>query len=274
MYIEFVIADNFLLTYLAAVTATRLCHKRVNVWRCLLASTAGTVAAVFYPLLNVSSAWLFVIKIALGLTLSVILFIKTPRFIPSCLLFFGSTFMFGGACYAVGLVIYSDMSKAAAFSRRCPLFLVLGTGAVVYLIVRYVIKHTRLARARAPYECNTEVNVFGKSLLFSAFMDTGNCVFDDVTGLPVVITNAERFTSKLDNESAAEFIKNVDKFRKMPITTPAGTAKAYLIKPTRITVYSDKQEHNIDAMVGLVQGREFSAEHEMLLGPAVLSEGV
>lgn len=272
MYIEFVIADNFLLTYLAAVTATRLCRKRVSIWRCMTAATIGTVAAVFYPLLTVPAPWLFAIKISLGLILSVILFIKTPRFLPSCLLFFGATFTFGGACYALGLVMYSDMTRAAEFSKRCPLFLVLGTCAIMYLSIRYILKRTRLPRARAPYEYGAEVTVFGKSLKFSAFLDTGNCVYDDKTGLPVVITNAERFTSKLDVESAREFLKSVDKFRRLSVTTPVGTASAYLIKPTQITVYSDKHKHKIDAMVGLVQGREFSAEHEMLLGPTALAD--
>ncbi|MDE7464039.1 MAG: sigma-E processing peptidase SpoIIGA, partial [Clostridiales bacterium] len=238
MYIEFVIADNFLLTYLAGATACGLCHKRVNVIRLLIASAVGTVVAVFYPFMKLNTVAQFAVKISLGIGLCFIMFFKTKRPITSSLLFFGSTFAYGGACYALGLVIYSDAAKAAAFSRRYPLFMVLTTGVVVFFLSRYVIKRLRAARAREPYELGADVEVFGKSLHFDAFLDTGNCVFDDVTGLPVVITDCERFSKKLDGESAFEFLKNIDKFRLLKVKTPAGEADAHVIGPTCITVYS------------------------------------
>lgn len=273
MYIEFVIADNFLLTYLAGSTAIGLCHKRVDVLRLLLASGVGTVVAVFYPFMRLNTVLQFVVKISLGLLLCFIMFFKTKRPITSSLLFFLSTFAYGGACYALGLVIYSDAAKAAAFSRRYPLFLVLGAGAVLFLISRYVIKRLRAARARAPYELRADVEVLGKSMSFDAYLDTGNCVFDEVTGLPVIITDCERFGKKLDGEAAFEFLKNVDRFRKLKVKTPAGEADARMVGPARVTVYSADEPHKIDAMVGLVGGR-ISSSHEMLLSPAVIAECV
>ena len=67
MYIEFVILDNFVLTFLAGTVAARLCHSRVNVFRAVGASTLGTVVAVFYPYLH-CGFWLQLgLKIALWL---------------------------------------------------------------------------------------------------------------------------------------------------------------------------------------------------------------
>lgn len=273
MYIEFVIADNFLLTFLAGATAAGLCHKRVDVFRLMAAATVGTVVAVFYPYMRLGVAMQFVVKITLGVALCFIMFFKTKRPITSSLLFFGSTFAYGGACYALGLIIYSDAAKAAAFSRRYPLFMTLATGAVVFLAARYVIKRLKAARARAPYELGADVEVLGKCLHFEAYLDTGNCVFDDVTGLPVIITDCERFSKKLNGEAAFEFLKNIDRFRLLTVKTPAGESRARMVGPCRVTVYSADEPHKIDAMVGLVGGR-FSSAHEMLLNPAIMAEGV
>lgn len=274
MYIEFVIADNFLLTYLAGATASALAHKRANVWRLLAAATVGTAVAVFYPYFKLGFLAQLSVKITLWLTLCVIIFVKTPRLVTSSLLFLGCTFAYGGASYALGLMLCSNASGASEFCRKCPLFFVLGCGSAVYLCARYIVKKLRLPHARAPYEYGTDVEIFGKTLHFEAFLDTGNCVFDGKTGLPVVITDAERFASKLDIESSREFLKRLREFRQITVKTPAGAASAYVIKPTNITVYSDRRGHKIDAMVGLVGGGNFSAAHEMLLNPAVIAEGI
>jgi len=271
MYIEFVIADNFLLTYLAGAAATRLCHKKVCVWRLAVASVLGTIVAVFYPFMRLNVAAQFAVKISLGAALCAVLFVKTPRPITSSLLFFGCTFMFGGACFAIGLVLYSDVSAATEFSRKCPLFAVLGIGAAMYACLRYCIKRLRVTRARAPYKYEIDVKIYGTTLRFDSFLDTGNCVFDDVTGLPVVITDFAMFSSKLNTDASREFLKSVDGLRKISVRTAAGEASAFVLKPTEITVYSDGAGHKIDAMIGLVCGSRMSAAHEMLLNPAVVS---
>ncbi len=274
MYIEFVIADNFLLTFLAGAAAARLCHKRENVFRLMIASTVGTVFAVFYPYMRVGAAANLAIKGALGVVLCMILYFKTRRPITSSLLFLGCTFAFGGASYALGLIIYSSASGASEFSMKYPLFLTLGTGAAVYMCVKYAAKKLVVARARAPYEFGTEIEIFGEKLTFDAFLDTGNSVFDEKSGLPVVITDCARFTSKLGESGAREFLKNIDRFRSLEIVTAAGRAKAYILKPTAVTVYSDGHGHKINAMLGIVGGGKFCAAHEMLLGPAIASEGL
>lgn len=276
MYIEFVIADNFLLTYLAGSAATRLCRNKVNVWRLLIASTVGTVIAVFYPFLRAGAGIQLIVKLSLWVVLSVVMFYKTPRALVASLMFLGCTFAFGGASYALGLILYSNSAAATTFSLKCPLFLVLGTGATVYVCMRYCIKRMRLPRARAPYEYGTEIEIFGKRMTFAAFLDTGNCVFDGRTGLPVVITDLDSFTAKLDGKAAVEFVKGLPKLRKITAKTPAGSADIYIVEPSEITVYSDMHRHKINAMVGLVcgQGKRFSATHEMLLNPAAMTEGI
>ncbi len=273
MYIEFVIVDNFVLTLLAGSAAARLCHKRVNIWRLIAAAAVGTVVAVFYPFLR-SSAAEFAVKLALWCVLSFIMFFKTQKSAVSGVLFLGCTFAFGGASYALGLILYSSASGAAEFCGKYPLCLTLGTGAAVYIGMRGVAKRLRLKRAREPYDYGAEVEIFGRKLTFEAFLDTGNCVFDPRTGLPVMITDAERFTSKLDATGAGEFVKNIDKFRTMTVETAAGETRIYILKPKSVTVYSDRHGHKIDAMVGLVGGRRFGSAHEMLIGPAAISEAV
>lgn len=273
MYIEFVILDNFLLTYLAGAISARGCHKRVNVWRTLAASAVGTLAAVFYPFMRCGFWIQLLIKIALGCVLCVILFVKTKKPVTSSLLFFGSTFALGGAVYAVWTGLCSANSAVSAYCKQCPVFICLAVGCVVYFCSRYAIKKLKAVRARAPYEYVTDVEIFGCRLHFNAFLDTGNCVFDDRTGLPVVIADIDRFSGKLGDGASREFLKNFDGYRTIKIVTPAGETTARVVKPTKITVYSDRHGHTIEAMIGLVGGNKFPAAHEMLLNPIVIAEG-
>lgn len=274
MYIEFVIADNFLLTYLAGSAATRLCHNKVKVWRLLVAAIVGTTVAVFYPFID-GILLSLAVKLALWIVLSFILFFKTPRAFVAAVMFLGCTFAFGGACYAVMLCLCGG-KNVSEFVARYPICLVLLCGLVAYAAVRYCIRRMRVPRVRAPYEYGTEVSVFDTTLKFAAFLDTGNCVFDARSGLPVVITDIDRFTEKLDGTAAVKFAKTLPKLRTMTARTLAGETVIYLVEPTAITVYSDRHWHKINAMVGLVggQGKRFSDLHEMLLCPAAMTEGV
>lgn len=273
MYIEFVILDNFLLTYLAGATAARLAKKRPSTVRLVIASIVGTGVAIAYPFMKAGIWAQILIKLALGMTLCVIMYFKTPRFLTSSLLFFGCTFAYGGASYAIGLIVFADASAAARFSAKYPLFLTLGTGAAVFLCSKYIIKRIRIAHARAPFEYDMEIELYGKCLKFKAFLDTGNCVFDEKSGLPLVITDANVFMQKLDAAATREFLTALDGLRRVTVRTAAGQTEARVLKPQRITVYSGSDKHTIDAMVGIVGGRRFSAEHEILI-PVTLAEAV
>lgn len=273
MYIEFVIADNFLLTYLAGSTATRLCHSGVRVLRILIAAAVGTGVAVVYPFLPDELGVTLAVKLSLWVVLCVIMYYKTSRATVAAMLFLGCTFAFGGASYAVMNAFFCGGGRTAAYMRECPVSIVAGTGALTYVACRFCIARLRVARVRAPYECGAEVQAFGDKLRFSAFMDTGNCVFDDRTGLPVIITDMGRFTDKLSCEATVGFAKSIAKLRKIRIKTAAGNAEIYVFRPVAITVYSDRQAHKINALIGLVcdGGERFSATHEMLLGPAAMA---
>ncbi len=268
MYIEFVIADNFLLTYLAGASAAKLSRIRVGVWRLMLAAAAGTVVAVFYPYMHVREWAQFLIKAAVYLTLCFVMYFKCRRPITAALLFLLCTFCLGGATYAVGL--FYGVGEAAEFCKKCPLFIVLGTGAVCYEALRRVAKKVSVLRSRAPYEYIAEIEIFGIKMDFDAFLDTGNSVFDPLSGLPVMVVSASRFVDKLGEASAAEFMKNLPRLRKIDISTAAGNADAYLVKPCSVTVYTDKDRHKIDVMIGLVR----STAREVLIGPAAITEGI
>lgn len=276
MYIEFVIADNFILTFLAGAAAARLCHKRVNIIRTVIAAAMGTLVAVFYPFMKIGFWAQLGVKLALWTLLSAALFLRTPRPVTSALMFLGATFTFGGACYAVWECVCTVYPKALEFCSQQPVFLTMSAAAALYAGVRFIVKRIRVLRSREPYECLAVIDIFGKNLKFSAFMDSGNCVFDDRSGLPIIITDAERFTSKLDGPSATEFLKRVDRLRATTIRTAAGETRVYLLKPTSVTVYTDKREHKIDVMVGLIGGEttRFSRSHELLIGPSAIAEGV
>lgn len=276
MYIELVIADNFILTFFAGTAASRIARDRASVPRVLLASVLGTAIAVLYPFMPNGVALAVVVKVSLWIMLCLIMYAGRTRGGLQSLLFLLCTFAFGGASYAVILALCGGESRAARIISECPVTVVLGSGGAVYLVIKRVATRVRVIRSRAPYEYGTVVDAFGEKMTFRAFLDTGNCVIDGKTGLPVVITDFELFTQKLNGAAAIAFMKKLPHLRKIRAATPAGSAEIYIVEPNGITVYSDRHGHKINAMVGLVSGRGagFSPSHEMLLGPETMAEGV
>lgn len=269
MYIELVILNNFLLTYLAGSAAMRLCRGRICAWRFVAASTVGTCIAVFYPFMDGGRAVELVIKFALWAVLSVIMYYKTPSFRAASIVFLLCTFAFGGVAYAIELCAFGHTDNVSTFFGLC--------GCIAaYGAIRLLAARLRVLRVRAPFEYVVEIEALGTKLMFAAFLDTGNCVYDSETNLPVIVTDVDRFTDKLDTAAATAFLKLRPRLRRISALTPAGEVEICLLRPTRITVYSDRHGHTIDAMVGLAvgQGGRFSRVHEMLIGPETVSEGV
>lgn len=183
VYIEYAIAENFLLDGLLLYAALKCAHAEVSVFRLALASALGAAEGVCFPLVAIPNFCLVLVKLLGGglLCLTAVKRGKMRTYLAATAIFFALTFLFGGLLNALGSPFWGgEGTFPAAF--------VLGGAAVCLFPI--------LHGAKALYRyAKTERSVFpctllagGRKAKMRGFWDTGNCLY--FRGEPVCVISA------------------------------------------------------------------------------------
>ncbi len=263
VYVEYVIADNFTLTYLIAALSYRICLKRVRKLRACVCAIVGTVVAVFYPFIS-SNALLTAIKFALWAVLTLILFAKTPKPIAGGGVFMAVTLLFGGALFALSVTLTGDVDTALRTSvSSVPLSAIIVCGWLVYLIAKRVAVSFNRTRIVNGYSYRFSVTVGEKSKKLIGFMDSGNVLFDNASGLPVIVLSLSAAKELIDENALV-------RTRTLKVQTLTNSGKIMLVRPDKFVLYLSEDKNIFsDVMLGVSGESDFSGT-DALLSPALI----
>lgn len=183
VYIEYVIADNFvidcLLLWAAAVTL-KLPYKK---WRLILGGAVGALCAVVSVFV---SGWLvYLVKLACLVLMCLTAVGVSKKLLWYILLFVAYTFVLGGAIIAlfhffnVGYVT----ENGEFYDLDVPLFVYVLAAVFVAFLCYSVVFYVYRARKIAPYLTKAKVRLGDTVTTVSAFFDSGNTLMHD--GVPV-----------------------------------------------------------------------------------------
>lgn len=190
IYIDRLFLLNLILDYLLLLCSARVCGVRLRRMRYFLSALfgAGFAAASIFPALSFLSLW--PLKLAAGALMALIAYGSEERLLRCCLVFFAVSALFGGAVWAISL-----QSGGSGYSRlyipvSMPV-LVLSFGviyALLSLVFRRSIKNADVSVSEVHLE------FMGKSAELRALHDSGNSLFDPMTGSSVLIGSADTFS--------------------------------------------------------------------------------
>lgn len=103
IYIEYALAENFLLDAMLLWLAMKAAKQEISLWRIVLAAAIGAAFAVAFPLLKTGKTIAYILKFSVGALLCLVA-VKGKgigRYALTALLFFGFSFALGGALLAV-----------------------------------------------------------------------------------------------------------------------------------------------------------------------------
>lgn len=276
-YVELIIIDNLVLTYLLASLSYRVNQMRAKRLRCLAASIIGTAVALAYPFVR-STAWLWVIRILLWAALSLILFFKTRRFKRGALTFLTLTFLFGGATFALNFFVTGSVSAALTQNALKVPFSVLFAATLfcVYITKRLFLKLQKSRDAASSIMRITMV-LLGKRYDLNALMDTGNRLYDDKTGLPVIFVSARALLQRADEKEfvalttgRGESLQRDARYLRLS-TVAGGVNSILLLKPDEFALYSDNGKHILyEVMIGVsFSPMRDSVDYDAVLHPSL-----
>lgn len=199
--IEYSFVINFFVNSLILKLTGLFLKEAPRLW--ILSAIIGSVVAIILPLYNLSWVLKIVIMLAVCSLMVCISFqVKSlKKFLIYFCSVFASTFLFGGACYALENIIGSF-----------PLFVVAIVVVVIYGITKIIF---RTQQKRNMIEKFTYSVIFvdnGKTFYEEGYLDSGNVLYDTLTKKPIILVTFDVFHKLYSNINYINaFTKNYDK---------------------------------------------------------------
>lgn len=242
IYIDRLFILNFICDYLILLGSARVCGVLLRRMRYAVAALFGAVYAVASVLPGFAFLTLLPIKLASGVLIALIAFAKEPKFRRCAAVFFAVSAVFGGTLWA--LSVQGGRGNAVYLPVSMPV-LVLSFG-IIYAALSLVFRRTAKSTGKAVH--TVVIGFLGQSVTLRALYDSGNCLYDPMTGSQVLIAGAQQLVPLLgegvENLSPTELITLYSgKMRLIPysaVGTQSGLLPAF--RPDSLTVDGKTRE--------------------------------
>ena len=197
IYIDELFIMNLIIDYLIVLASGRVCGVKLRRLRYLLAAVLGAAYACGEVLDGFGFLSMPAAKLGCGAIMCVIAFCSDPRPFRCAVTFFAVSAAFGGAVWAASLITGGGTDGYIPMSFEMLAISFALCYAVVSLVFRRAVK-------KAGREILPVGAVFaGHSAVFRALKDTGNGLFDPLTGCEVLVISPRTAGELLPEECRA-----------------------------------------------------------------------
>ena len=260
VYIEYVIIDNLIIDYLMLKATFALTGYPCVRGRLLLCAILGAVIALIYPILKINGVILTLVKICSGLLIVLLSskFSSLRRFYITAVIFFGYTFLLGGAVIGIFSLFGIDYSSENSVALMV---------IPVYFILRAlseVIKFIYHRKSVVMYSYKIKAVLYDNTVNGVGFLDTGNGLYD---GDDPVIVIGKEFFYKLAGQNLPKI-----KLRKITVNTVSGKTQSPLFKLDKLLIYFSDKPNIYNSVTVCVANACVGEGYDVILHPALLKE--
>ena len=211
VYIEYVFLSNLIFNFLLLHFTVKILKIKYKKLRLFLSDLFGTAVAIIIPLFNIASILAVIVKLALSVGIVLILasYKSKKQFFAALLLFWGLTFALGGVLFGIYFIFGIDFSLQQDLSvvSNSPLPLFIGGILCFIFLTKNLVAYISGKKASAKFVYDVALILDGKRLNLQGFLDSGNMLEDEASGLPVVIIVSQKIKAAV-KEKVAEILLN------------------------------------------------------------------
>ncbi len=201
VYIEDTLIENFLITYIILYIIFGFIKEEKNKYRMFFASVFGALISLLYPIINLSSFFILILKICMGYIIKLIAY-KNASLRKQ--IFFFVMFMFITAVYGgINLMLYFCLYGNFESSKKLPTLLILISVFVVTYFIKQCEKVIYKKKTLNNFIYDVVINLNSTTIKTKGYLDSGNILCDTTTNQPVVLVNFKMF-SKINKDFAIQ----------------------------------------------------------------------
>ncbi|MEG0777780.1 MAG: sigma-E processing peptidase SpoIIGA [Oscillospiraceae bacterium] len=216
---------NLIINYFILLATAKLCAMPLRRWRFALAGALGALYSVLVllpPLRFLASP---ITKLALGAFMTLIAFGNARRLLKPFIAFLAVSAAFGGAVFAASMLAGNAPGEGLYINASLRVLLL--SFAACYLALTLVFN--RLTKKRSRETVSVRISLCGKTAEFKALRDTGNELYDPVSGLPVMVAGFQTASALLPENCTLALQKGAPEFFETLMENAALRAKFRLV---------------------------------------------
>jgi len=204
IYLDRLFILNLIIDYLLLLGSARVCGVKLRRRRYFFSALTGAVYAVCSVLPHLDFLRTAFFKLCTGLLMALIAFGKEEKLLRCILIFLSVSVFFGGAVWAISMR-GEGMGKSAVYLPVSMPVLALSFG-ICYAVLSLVFRRTGRSMGRKTHEIS--ISLRGKSLSLTALEDSGNSLYDPISGSAVIIASKSALTPLF--EDCAEILMDAE----------------------------------------------------------------
>ncbi len=191
IYIDRLFFLNLALDYLIVLCSARLCGIKLRRLRYAASAVFGALYAVLSLLPGLDFLTLAPIKLMCGALMALIAYGGEEKLLRCCLVFFAVSALFGGAVWAISLQNDGSLGSGAYIPVSFPVLVISFslTYAVLSVIFRRSVKSADISVS------DVAVTFMGRRVYLRCLHDSGNSLFDPLSGDAVLIAPASKLSA-------------------------------------------------------------------------------
>lgn len=299
IYLDIIILENIIINYLILMVTARFSKNRAGNLRLLLGAVLGAiylVLMILLPEMEVYTTILSKLLLSIAMVAATFSFKKMSEFLKTLVLFYASTFIFAGACFAFmffnkegSIVRNGAVITALSFvdAKWSELVLAIGTAFIILRVVWELLQNKFLREKMLVRLC---IAFDKKTIDLFALVDTGNSLHDPLTNMPVVVVEYSAIQELLPDDIRNIFESNPEydlslitstiscsawfsRFRLIPFTS-LGKENGMLIgfRPDYIEIEKEDEKKGVSDVIVGIYNRALSRneKYRALLNPELM----
>ena len=219
IYLDVIFLENIVINYIMLYVTGIISKAQIKQKRLFLGALIGAIYSVIYYLFRLKIYSSFIIKIILSIVIIYVAFNSSnlKELLKKVLLFYLSSFVFGGAAIAIIYMVNSQniTIQNGVLVRSYTLRTILIGIVVAYFTIILAFKIIKISKK--DLICEIVVTLNNKEINSKALIDTGNLLKEPITNLPVIVMEHTLLYDILPKE----ILNNVEKilggdFSKIP----------------------------------------------------------
>lgn len=267
IYIEDVLIVNFVADFSMLFCATRLCGIKSKPRRLILSALLGaSFALVFLP--KLFDGFLLIAKFLEGVLLLIVCGVKKEKFLPCLITLFLVSFAMLGIIYGISLLFSEAVFPKAVDAYRIfdnnPVLMSAFSSLSVLSLTVFCAGKVRRRKLLQKWLVKMVVSFSErKTATLSAFIDSGNLILDEKTGLTVPVFSYFAIANHLEFPS-------FEKLSDFPIRSAGGFSKLKKIIVPRLVIKYEDKEYIYTEILCCVSLTGFSEEFDALISPELI----
>ncbi|MCK9574990.1 MAG: sigma-E processing peptidase SpoIIGA [Clostridia bacterium] len=280
IYIECVLFDNLVINTLILFLTGNALKIKVKPLRLFFSALLGTAFAFVMPLITLPTILLLMVKFIIGLlmVLTAFYFKRVAYYLIAFLIFLVFTFIMGGMCIGMLLVLDPQFTLSANlnYQSNIPVGLILGLVSGFFWLMYKLINYLLRKKQTDAYVYKIKIINQEKELDCNAFLDTGNQIYDKISGKGISVITMNLFEKLFNREVLIKVLCGQTPINNSYFANFSGISEKHsrmlIFNVEKILIYFDTSVNIIDKPYLAVNLRNFRifGDCEILLHQSII----